>query len=95
MALEPEDIRSIHEKEQTEKRLVDLIAQYPNLADQGIDTMLDGLYAQWDRLQNPFSEFIYHIALLGGHQAAHLVEERIRLQNEENEGDGEDYEMSA
>jgi hypothetical protein len=82
------DMKMLHDREQAEKRCVDLLRQYPELAQEAGNRLLDSLLESWAECECPFHEFIYHVGWLGCVRVRELNVERYKIENSENNEDG-------
>lgn len=71
-----EDIKTLRDREEAEKRVVDILRAEPELMQQVGNRVLDNLVKQWNRDKGLCQEFAYIIMWLGLQRVSELDEER-------------------
>ena len=93
--MSPEDMLMLKDREHSEKRVVDLLREWPELAQHAGDSLLHSLMQHWAECDCPFHEFMYHAAWLGCQRVGELNEERYDLEDHEQEGDQDHEQVPA
>lgn len=89
----PEDYRVLHENEQVEKRVTDMIRMDPEAAQAVADLFLLKLGTALQNTPSPEQEFMYLIAWIGCRRISELDDARDEIDDLLFEGDSDENEQ--